>query len=65
MRGGVFLKKDLNIKLISMEDIMAAGCCDIQEVIRVIEDVLIDYKMVELCSRIKYHRFLTQKRRIE
>lgn len=36
MRGGIFLKNDLNIKLISMEDIMAAGCCDIQEVIRVI-----------------------------
>lgn len=44
MRGGIFLKNDLNIKLISMEDIMAAGCCDIQEVIRVIEEVLVDYK---------------------
>lgn len=38
------MKNDLNIKLISMEDIMAAGCCDIQEVIRVIEEVLVDYK---------------------
>lgn len=44
MRGGVFLKNDLNVKLISMEDIMAAKCCDIQEVIRVIEEVLVDYK---------------------
>lgn len=44
MRGGVFLKNDLNVKLISMEDIMAAECCDIQKVIRVIEEVLVDYK---------------------
>jgi len=44
MRGGVFLKNDLNVKLISMEDIMEAKCCDIQEVIRVIEEVLVDYK---------------------
>ena len=38
------MKNDLNVKLISMEDIMAAKCCDIQEVIRVIEEVLVDYK---------------------
>ena len=44
MRGGVFLKNDLNVKLISMEDIMETKCCDIQEVIRVIEEVLVDYK---------------------
>lgn len=43
MRGGVFLKNDLNVKLISMEDIMAAKCCDIQEVVRVIEEVLVEY----------------------
>ena len=43
MRGGVFLKNDLNVKLISMEDIMEAKCCDIQEVIRVIEEVLVDW----------------------
>ena len=38
------MKNDLNVKLISMEDIMEAKCCDIQEVIRVIEEVLVDYK---------------------
>ena len=38
MRGGVFLKNDLNVKLISMEDIMETKCCDIQEVIRVIDE---------------------------
>ena len=38
------MKNDLTVKLISMEDIIAAGCCDIQKVIRVIEDVLVDYK---------------------
>lgn len=38
------MKNDLTVKLISMEDIIAAGCCDIQKVIRVIEEVLVDYK---------------------
>lgn len=38
------MKNDLNVKLISMEDIMETKCCDIQEVIRVIEEVLVDYK---------------------
>lgn len=42
------MKTDLNVKLISMEDIMAAKCCDIQEVIRVIEEVLVDYKNGEV-----------------
>lgn len=42
--GGVFLNNDLNVQLISMEDILAAGCCNIQEIIRVIEEVLVDYK---------------------
>ena len=59
------MKTDLNVKLISMEDIMAAKCCDIQEVIRVIEEVLVDYKMVKLCFQIKFRKFLIWKRRIE
>ena len=42
------MKNDLNVKLITMEDIMAAKCCDIQEVIRVIEEVLVDYKNGEV-----------------
>lgn len=51
MRGGVFLKNDLNVKLISMEDIMAAKCCDIQEVVRVIEEVLVEYARLRLLER--------------
>lgn len=59
------MKNDLNVKLISMEDIMETKCCDIQEVIRVIEEVLVDYKMVELCFQIKFRKSLIWKRRIE
>lgn len=34
----------LNVKMISMEDIVSAGCCDLSKVIEVIERVLVDYK---------------------
>ncbi len=38
------MNNKLNIKLISMEDVIKSGCCNIGETIKVIEEVLLDYK---------------------
>lgn len=38
------MNNKLNVKLISMEDIVSAKCCNVSQVIQVIEKVLLDYK---------------------
>lgn len=38
------MQDKMRIKLISMEDIISAGCCNVLEMIPVIEGLLIDYK---------------------
>ena len=38
------MENSISLKIISMENIVAAGCCDIADVIQTIETLLIDYK---------------------
>ena len=51
----------LNIKMISMEDIALSGCCDILQVIRVIEKLLIDYKQKKILLPEKISQIFNEK----